>query len=56
MATNFRQYTATGGEYLWSNVANWTSGIPTDGGAVTFDVTGRQRVHPTPETLPCGRP
>jgi hypothetical protein len=39
----FQQTTASpSGEYLWSNAANWTQGVPTDGdtaigGALGFD-------------------
>ncbi len=37
----FQQAITTGGEYLWSNAANWTNGAPPDvGAAVTFDVSG----------------
>ena len=38
--TNFQQVTSTGGEYLWSNAANWTNGVPVNGGAATFNVSG----------------
>jgi hypothetical protein len=39
-ATSFQQVTSTDGEFLWSNAANWTNGVPVDGGAVTFNVSG----------------
>ena len=38
-ATSFEQTTASGGLYLWSNAANWSNGIPTDGEAVDFDIS-----------------
>jgi len=40
MTTTFKQATPTSGEYLWSTAANWIGGIPDDGAAVVFDVSG----------------
>ncbi len=49
----FQQAITTGGEYLWSNAANWTNGAPPDvGAAVTFDVSGRQQPRAATTTSP----
>ena len=39
-ATSFQRVTSTSGEFLWSNAANWTNGVPVNGAAVTFNVSG----------------
>ncbi len=38
-ATSFEQADASGGLYLWSNSANWTNGVPADGGVVDFSIS-----------------
>jgi hypothetical protein len=44
MSTTFQQVATSlvGGfpEYLWSDAANWTAGVPVDGAAVSFNILG----------------
>jgi hypothetical protein len=48
MSTTFKQTSTTDiisggftfGVYLWSTPTNWTTGVPTDGGVVTFNIAG----------------
>ena len=40
MTNSFKQVAATSGDYLWSNAANWTNGVPVAGGSASFNVSG----------------
>jgi hypothetical protein len=37
--TSFQQVSTSSGLYLWSNAANWTNGIPSNGSIVDFDIS-----------------